>query len=489
MAFDQSVPAAADRARPGAALSADRVVARDSLGRVLLAVAAQTLGGYGGQELDRLPDPPDPGGAPSAAFEDALAHVAAHRAVPWEATGEVDAETVAAWIVAQYARPAGRRVAAATAFPAAVLGSPHGAAVHLAAALGAPWLPTAFDLAATWPDGSVDDPDAALRHGIAAADRLRTANPGIAVRQVYDPVLRGRAAGTTVALVARWRRVPRAYQRFLSARLAPGAPLLLVSDARPWPVFDLGGGLTFQLGGPAAGLEPDDYLRPGPDLGQAVRLAGGESRRWHAPRIAPADGTAEYGPEPQLVGELRRIAFAAGRSLHQVRYGRPSALSVAVAEVTRDWLAAAGRDDGRLLVGCGRLLDPSRALRTGLVPYWCESALRGEVSDAEWWLAGSRRFDRVDVLVDPPGRPSSVIAPIPQWRALAWFGRRRGSVDRTALRSYPYGVLPTRHAARVLGGLYGDPPAVASPPLPPLPPLVAVTGLATVGRALGLTGF
>jgi hypothetical protein len=482
MAFDQSSPAAAYRSvRPGAALTADRVVTRDSLGRVMLAVAAQALGAYGGQELDRLPDPPDPGGAPSAAFEDALAHVAAHRAVPWEATGEVDAEMIAAWIVAQYARPAGRRVAAAHPFPAAVLGSPHGSAAHLAATLGAPWLPTGFELAVTWPDGTVDDPDAALRHGIAAADRLRSANPGIAVRQVHDPVLRGRTAGTTVALFARWRRVPRAYQRFLSARLAPGAPLLVVSDVRPWPVFDLGGGLTFQLGGPTAGLEPEDYLRPGPDLGQALRLAGGEPRRWHAPRIAPADGLAEHGTEPDLIEELRRVTAGDGRPLHQVRYGRPSALSVAVAEVTRDWLAEARRDGSRLVVECGRLLDPTRALRCGLVPYWCEGALRGEVSDAEWWLAGSRRFDSVDVIVEPPGRPSSVIAPIPQWRALAWFGRRRGSVDRTALRSYPYGVLPTRHAARVLGGLHDE-----VSPAPSLPPLAAVTRLADVGRTLGL---
>ncbi|HEU5108934.1 MAG TPA: hypothetical protein VFT95_10295, partial [Micromonosporaceae bacterium] len=99
MAFDQSPTAAEHGTAPGSALTADRVVARDSLGRTMLAVAAGALGAYGGQELDRLPDPPDPGGAPSAAFEDALAHVAAHRAVPWEATGALDAEAVAAWVV------------------------------------------------------------------------------------------------------------------------------------------------------------------------------------------------------------------------------------------------------------------------------------------------------------------------------------------------------------------------------------------------------
>jgi hypothetical protein len=303
------------------------------------------------------------------------------------------------------------------------------------------------------------------------------------VRQVYDPVLRGRTAGTTVNLFARWRRVPRAYRDFLS-RLAPGAPVLLVSETRPWPVFDLRGGLSFQLGSPLAGLEPEDFLHAGPDLGHALRLADGEPRCWRLPSAPLADNRAEHGVEPEFGEHLRQVAGADGRTVHQVRYARPSALSAAVAEVIREWRAGAGVRADRLVVECGRLLDPALALRGGLVPYWCEAALRSEVSEAEWWLAGCRRFDSVDVLVEPPGRPSSVIAPIPQWRAVAWFGARRGTLDRTALRSYPYGSLPTRHAAQVLGDRVGPVPQP-----PPLPAAAALTGLAEVGRILGMPGL
>lgn len=48
-------------------------------------------------------------------------------------THKVDADRIADWIVRQY--PGGRR------YPAIVVGSSNGAAIHLCAALGIPWLP------------------------------------------------------------------------------------------------------------------------------------------------------------------------------------------------------------------------------------------------------------------------------------------------------------------------------------------------------------
>jgi hypothetical protein len=282
-------------------------------------------------------------------------------------------------------------------------------------------------------------------------------------------------------MVARWRRLPPAYREFLASRLQPDAPILLVHDARSWPVFNLGGRATFQLGTPVAGLEPEDYLAAGPDLRQAVRLAGGDPERWCAPPLASMEEFAEHGPEDGFADELTDIADTSGRTLHTVLYPRPSALSAAVAEVVRDWLAEAGKLDDRLAVECGRLLDVAQTLRTGLVPYWCESALRTEVTDAEWWVAGSRRFRSIDVLVEPPGRPSSAVAPAPQWNAVASFGAAHGAVDRAGLRGYPYGVLPTRHAKVALSGHFAD-----LPQPPPLDSTRAVKGLMMGGAGEGL---
>src|SRR5215813_2118879 len=71
----------------------------------------------------------------------------------------VDADAVAEWMVGQI--PPGR-------YPGAVFGSAHGSAVHLALALGVPWLPASFDV----PTPEIvagDRPSAWLANGEQAA--------------------------------------------------------------------------------------------------------------------------------------------------------------------------------------------------------------------------------------------------------------------------------------------------------------------------------
>jgi hypothetical protein len=103
-----------------------------------------------------------------------------------------------------------------------------------------------------------------------------------------------------------------------------------------------------------------------------------------------------------------------------------------------------------LVVECGRLLDPWQVVRAGMVPYWCENATRRSVEQVEWWLAGSEPFSSVDVLPEPPGLRSPALAGLPQWLAVAGFGRRRRALDRTAARGYPVTSVPTRRATEVL---------------------------------------
>ena len=56
-------------------------------------------------------------------------------AVPTDRLGEIDTETISEWAVREYPR---------RPYPAAMIGSSNGAAVHLCAALGIPWLPQTF---------------------------------------------------------------------------------------------------------------------------------------------------------------------------------------------------------------------------------------------------------------------------------------------------------------------------------------------------------
>jgi hypothetical protein len=305
---------------------------------------------------------------------------------------QVDAERVARTIVDHYPD---------SGYPAVVLGSPHGSAAHLAVALGAPWLPAAFDVTVATPTGpATTAADASMRAASAAA-RILAANPHATVRQVDSPGI-ARAADGAVTLFVRWRHLPAAYAGFLGSRLRPGAALLLARDSGTW-----------------------------------------------------ASGHSAQAINPEFVEGLRQWAAGREHPLYRVMFNRPEVFSAAVADLYRRWLRAAGKTGSRLVVECGRLLDPWQVIRAGLVPYWLPGPSRYAARELHWWLAGSQPFTQIDVLVEPPGGPrddlaTSDLASLTDFSAAAGFARVRGTVDERGAREYPDGHVPPWRAAEVL---------------------------------------
>jgi hypothetical protein len=219
----------------------------------------------------------------------------------------------------------------------------------------------------------------------------------------HDPT-----ATSTVDFSVTWQQLPIAYHRFLVDRLDPGGCVVVIADRATHPALLADDGrYRFQLGG-----------------GQ-VAVPG------------------------SLVGQLRAWADRSGSAMRVVLSGE-DALSAGVADVYRHWLRAAGKTGNRLVVECGRLLDPWQVLRAGLVPYWCPRAVTGVVTALELWLAGSEPFSSVEILPEAPGGYRPALADPRQWRAVAGFGARRGVVDRACLRGYPCRVRGVSHATRVL---------------------------------------
>jgi hypothetical protein len=328
----------------------------------------------------------------------------------------VDGEQVAAAIVDQYS---------GSGYPAVVLGSAHGSAAHLAVALGAPWLPAAFDV-------TVAGTTSAWMPGAAAAARLLSANPRASVRQVEPPGVAG-VAGQPVTLFVRWRELPAAYTRFLTTRLRPGAAVVVARDSGTW-----------------------------------------------------ASGHSAQAVNPEFVESARQWAAGDDHPLYRVMFSRPDVLSAAVADLYRHWLRDAGKTGSRLVVECGRLLDPWQVIRAGLVPYWLPAPSRYAVGELHWWLAGSQPFTQIDVLVEPPGWPrddlgGNELASRTDFVAAAGFARLRGTVDERCVRAYPDGVVPPGRAGEVLGRLPYDLPV---PPRLTVPDAVAMLGETTEVSAM-----
>jgi hypothetical protein len=416
---------------------AGRVMCADSLGRTLLAMAVPPEHRRDGI-LTRVPVPGRRGELPESVRRLVLAAEAVDEAVPEDQVAHLDAEAVARWIAGHHR---------AETYPAVVLGSPHGAAVHLAVACGAAWLPTSFAVTVPWTGGSPGDWAAARDRGSRLAARILARNPGVSVRQVHDPVLRGALCGVTVTLHIQWRTLPAAYLELLGSRLAPGGAAVLVRDLRTWPVLAGPAGFSFQVGTPTSGWSAADHTLDNHAFGRLLRGIGAGD--WPDP---PADRTRRYAEtsgDPALDTQLREIVAATGSAGHRMLYTDPQAFSAGVADLYRAWLrpAGGGRD---ALVGTGRMIDPWHAADSGVVPYWCESSSRAVADAAELWLAGSPSFDRISVLPEPPGTLHEETAALGHWRSVAAFALRSGTVDKFLASRYP--LLPTApgHASRAL---------------------------------------
>ena len=452
------------------ALAPARVVSPDGPERPLLEAVVRAVSQRGCDDLDRVPVLGRQARLPADLRWSALAAEQAAEAVPLELVDLIDAAAVARWITGRY--PAG-------AWPAVVLGSAHGGAAHLAAALGAPWLPTTFTLTVPWPDGSVGDWAGAMQWGAKIADQILAADPDVTIRQVHDPVRQGGLCGSTVTLHLRWRRLPRAYQDFLRSGLGRRGATLLLRDTRSWPVVELTDRLSFQLGSPASGLRHEDQTMDNPAFRRLVHSVGGD--HWPTPYLDSPARFAELAGEPELERELRRLSQELGRPTHRVLYPGPELLSACVADLYRDWLRGGEHDGDGCVVETGRLLDPWRVLMSGLVPYWCESAARPAVEAAEYWLAGGGSFGTVTILPGAPGTTFETHAGVAQWRAIAAFARHAPYFNRQSLSRYPALPLPASHASEVLRRRHrptGMPPA--------LPFGRALAALRQSGSRLGL---
>jgi hypothetical protein len=167
--------------------------------------------------------------------------------------------------------------------------------------------------------------------------------------------------------------------------------------------------------------------------------------------------------------------------VRQVIFRRPEVLSASVADLYRAWLRASGRTGNRLIVECGRLVDPWQVLRSGLVPYWCAHPLEPAVQAVEWWLAGTDAFTSVEVLAEPPGIVVPSTAQLTQWASVAAFAARRGTLDRRCARAYPLGSVPPEHASAVLRQHPYD--------LPYLAPIDAANALAWMAGGANTSGL
>jgi hypothetical protein len=297
-------------------------------------------------------------------------------------------------------------------YPAVFLGSSNGALIHVAAALGVPWLPQTFLCPVRDIGSDPDDAEAGFARGKVVTETILAARPDISVHHMLDPNQDRLMLKMMSYFRIKYRKLPAAYREFLMRCLPRGGTLYVGECTLRWPVTRTSDRSVFQFGG-AGGLDAAGYLRGGERVRRYLARYGVNRTAWRPPLPDDAAPEAEWGFEPALMDDISVLAETRGWRIIGIAFDHPEAPSPLAAVIYSAWYRSLGHDPTRLLVDSFVLLDPYRTIRLRAVPFWllfCVEQSSAALEQFLDWAAPLRR-----------NRSHAF---------LAWDGRRRGRRHR-----------------------------------------------------------
>lgn len=361
-------------------------------------------------------------------------------------------EQLATWAVQRYPR---RR------YPLVFVGSSNGAVAHLAAALGAPWLPQTLLLALRTGGLDPDDPSADMQAMMPAGRALLSRNPGLALHHMHDPVQDRLMIARIAYFRVKFLRLPRAYRAFLASCLAPGGTIVLVDCTLRWPTTTVADRHVFQFGA-LGGATAAEFREGGPRVAEFLHRQGSAKDRWLPPAADGDSPEAEWGFAEPLAGDLATAAAENGLTVDRLRFTQPEDASPLIAGLFREWYVAHGLPADRLIVSSFLLMDPLLTLRTGSVPYWALFGTQPSLDRLASYLSGTPAYDHIGLTVFPHGEESIGLPGIGEWQSVLRSARRGGELIAIDPDHYP------RHF-RALTGFHRE--LNRLPRVPALPPL------------------
>ncbi len=416
-----------------------------------------------------------------------------------EALAAFDADAAAEAIVNLYPK---RR------YPAIAIGSSNGAAVHLCAALGIPWLPQNLLILARESELDPDRPRDVLEKGRRHARSLLASNPDLALHHMVDPSQDRLMTREALYFRVKRLRLGQVYERFIADHLAPGGSLITIECNLQWPVVRVGERHVFQLGG-VGGLTPEEYLQGSERVAAFLEAQGSRLEGWDAAPPDEHQPEAEWGFSPSLAEDVQRFAETAGCRFRRLRFDHPEELSPFVANLYRWWYRreGVGGDPERLILESFFLMDPWHVLQTASVPFWTVFNAETSVREAGRYLEAVEAFDDIRAVVFSHGMSSPGLAPMSSWLALLARARVSSGLLGVDAREYPKDFrvflryhnalrrLPVRpHPVKPLTLEQLDEfqsvaplglPRVESPEVPSAPASAAATTSASFSRAYG----
>lgn len=338
-------------------------------------------------------------------------------AIPPDRLDQVQAEEVSRWMVSEYPR---------RPYPAAMIGSASGAAIHLCAALGIPWLPQTFLIPVCRSGVHPDEPRRDMEWGREPGRRLLEANPELQLHHMHDPNQDRLMVQRMTYFRVKRLRLGESYERFLEENLLPGATLFVSECQLEWPSTRVADRHFFQFGA-LGGATPEEYYQGSQRVEDYLRRYQSHRRRWDAPEPDAERPEAEWGFEPALRDDVERLAQRRGYRIQRVVFQDPGDPSPLMADLYRWWYGQRRLHPNRLLAESFILMEPWWTLRTGSVPFWMVFNMQPSADRLEQYLGGAPPYDYIYMMLFSHGVDSVGLASLDRWRSILGRARKEGS--------------------------------------------------------------
>ncbi len=310
-------------------------------------------------------------------------------------------------------------------YQAVMIGSSNGAATHLCASLGIPWLPQTYLVPVRRTKVDPNEPLQEVAWAREPADIFLEANPDVRLYHMLDPV-QDIQTGQMLAYF-RYKNLilGEAYENFLKENLEPGGTIFLLECRVQWPSTRFNDRYIFQFGAPG-GVEPEEYFHGGPRVEEYLSRVGFYRNRWEPPEPNGMHPEAEWGFDDELKEDVRRFAGAHGYRVRRIVFDRPEFLSPVVADLYRWWLRRRNIPGNRLLAQSFVLLEPYWTMRIGAAPFWMPFSTEKFDTQLEQYIRNSEPFDEIGITLFPHGMESIGLVSIERWRQILRLARKRG---------------------------------------------------------------
>lgn len=339
---------------------------------------------------------------------------------------EIKMEEISEWVIRQYPR---KRC------PAIMIGSSNGAAIHLAAALGIPWLPQTF-LAAVRRELNPDEIEADIEWGRKAVKALHENNPHLKINQMHDPVQDRLMIAKMAYFRLKYSVLGGAYERFIRETLAPGGEIIILDNTLPWPMISVSEAHTFQVGG-LGELTPYEYLEGSPRVEAFSRKHNSSVKCWPLPGKVFEGPESEWGFHEPLGEDIRRFSKLHGYHERRVVFEEPETLSPFAADLYQWWYKQNNIDSSCLLVECFALLEPWMTLLTASTPFWLAFNTTPSLKTVESYLKNGKVFDEICLMLMSNGIEGIGQVSIEEWKGVLSHAKKQGAFLGVDEQKYP----------------------------------------------------